>query len=135
MYRNPYMFEKNLWAVFKLLNTYVIPPVADVEIELLKEAPSLETLDLRYNPLTARCHDQLVMISSIDINVTPRETEDWEDLTIWSLLVNKRSLKAATSWQLNVRAHEGTAPTHAHLFDNVTLLTLICSTTVFTLFS
>lgn len=56
--------------------------IADVEADRLGAAPSLLTVDLRNNPLTIRCHDQLSEITHIEISLTPREREDWEDLTI-----------------------------------------------------
>ncbi|XP_066140927.1 leucine-rich repeat-containing protein 20 isoform X1 [Euwallacea fornicatus] len=56
--------------------------IIDVEIECLNEAPSLEKVDLERNPLAPRIHDQLSRITKIIINLSPRQTEDWEDLTI-----------------------------------------------------
>ncbi|KAI4459652.1 leucine rich repeat containing protein [Holotrichia oblita] len=56
--------------------------IVDVEADRLGAAPSLLTVDLRNNPLTVRCHDQLAEISHIEISLTPRQKEDWEDLTI-----------------------------------------------------
>ncbi|KRT80971.1 hypothetical protein AMK59_6253 [Oryctes borbonicus] len=56
--------------------------IVDVEVDRLGAAPSLLTVDLRNNPLTARCHGQLAEISHIEISLSPRQREDWEDLTI-----------------------------------------------------
>ncbi|KAF5295571.1 hypothetical protein FQR65_LT10434 [Abscondita terminalis] len=56
--------------------------IVDVEVEVLENAPALENVDLCKNPLTPRCHDQLSLLSKIQITLTPREKEDWEDLTI-----------------------------------------------------
>jgi len=53
-----------------------------VEVEVIEEAPSLEKVDLSTNPLTARCHDRLSGITKIQITLSQREKEDWEDLTI-----------------------------------------------------
>lgn len=54
----------------------------DVEVECLEQAPSLETVDLSNNPLAPRIHEQLSTIKKIQITISPREKEDWEDLTI-----------------------------------------------------
>lgn len=56
--------------------------IIDVEIEYLTEAPSLEKVDLENNPLAPRIHDELSRITKIIVNLSPRQTEDWEDLTI-----------------------------------------------------
>jgi len=56
--------------------------IIDVEIEEIKAAPALQEVDLTSNPLTPRCHDKLSLITKFKINLTPREKEDWEDLTI-----------------------------------------------------
>lgn len=56
--------------------------ILDVEVEVLEEAPSLQKVDLTTNPLTARCHEQLSLITKIQIVLSPRQKEDWEDLTI-----------------------------------------------------
>lgn len=55
---------------------------SEVDVDCLQEARSLETVDLTNNPLAPRTHDQLSSISRIRITLTPREKEDWEDLTI-----------------------------------------------------
>lgn len=56
--------------------------IVDVEVDSLQEAPSLETVDLQNNPLAPRIHEQLSKITKIRIQLTEREKEDWEDLTI-----------------------------------------------------
>lgn len=53
-----------------------------MEVERLEAAPSLETVDLTNNPLTPRCHDKLSTVTTVRITISPRELEDWEDLTI-----------------------------------------------------
>lgn len=55
---------------------------SEVEVDCLVEAPSLETVNLKNNPLTPRTHEQLSQISKIHVTISPREKEDWEDLTI-----------------------------------------------------
>ncbi|CAG9765066.1 unnamed protein product [Ceutorhynchus assimilis] len=56
--------------------------IIDVEIEYLSEAPALESIDLERNPLAPRIHDQLSRITKVNVTLSPRQTEDWEDLTI-----------------------------------------------------
>lgn len=48
----------------------------------MKEAPSLQVVDLTNNPVGPRIHEQLSEITNMNILLTPREKEDWEDLTI-----------------------------------------------------
>lgn len=55
---------------------------ADIEVEFMKEAPSLQVVDLTNNPVGPRIHEQLSEITNMNILLTPREKEDWEDLTI-----------------------------------------------------
>lgn len=55
---------------------------AEVDVECLREAPSLESVDLTGNPLTPRTHEQLSQVIRMQIALSPREIEDWEDLTI-----------------------------------------------------
>ncbi|KAF7278853.1 hypothetical protein GWI33_007916 [Rhynchophorus ferrugineus] len=56
--------------------------IVDVEIDYLTEAPALESADLQRNPITPRIHDQLSRVTKISVILSPRQTEDWEDLTI-----------------------------------------------------
>ncbi|XP_060523678.1 leucine-rich repeat protein SHOC-2 [Cylas formicarius] len=56
--------------------------IVDIEVDFLEEAPSLQNIDLTRNPITPRIHDQLSRITKIRISLSPREKEDWEDLTI-----------------------------------------------------
>lgn len=56
--------------------------IVDVDIERLKRAPALEYIDLQANPLSPRMHDLLVTLTRIRIDVTPRQVEEWDDLTI-----------------------------------------------------
>merc|ERR1719376_1555024 len=57
--------------------------VADVEVELIEAATNtLETIDLQDNPLTRECQEALEQFNTIRIKVTPREMEEWEDLSI-----------------------------------------------------
>lgn len=56
--------------------------ISEVEVDCLLEAPSLETVDLKNNPLPPKIHEQLSQISKIQVTISAREKEDWEDLTI-----------------------------------------------------
>jgi hypothetical protein len=56
--------------------------VADVEVERLQEAPSLQEVDLRENPLNSRSHSALQLVTTLRIHISPRQIEDWEDLTV-----------------------------------------------------
>jgi len=56
--------------------------IAEVEVELISTCETLENLNLEENPLTRDCQENLNSITSVRINVTPREIEEWEDLSI-----------------------------------------------------
>merc|ERR1739837_16384 len=59
--------------------------IAEVDIDLLTTcdgSSTLETLNLEENPLSRDCQDNLGTINSIRISITPREREEWEDLSI-----------------------------------------------------
>ncbi|GLV41258.1 sclp [Carabus blaptoides fortunei] len=56
--------------------------IIDVEVERMEAAPSLESVNLTNNPLTRRCHDRLSTVTTVRITVSPRQLEDWEELTI-----------------------------------------------------
>ena len=54
--------------------------IVDVDVDCLENAPSLEIVDLSTNPLTRRSHELLSSIKKIEITISPRETEEWDDL-------------------------------------------------------
>ena len=59
--------------------------ISEVDIDLLTTcdgSSTLETLNLEENPLSRDCQDNLGTINSIRISITPREMEEWEDLSI-----------------------------------------------------
>jgi hypothetical protein len=57
--------------------------IADIDVEVLLSNPStLETLNLEDNPLNRDCQEALANVDSIRITMTPRELEEWEDLSI-----------------------------------------------------
>lgn len=55
--------------------------IADVEVEAIKFLPALEHLDVEGNPLKREVHDQLSQVTSIRVILSPREQEEWEDLS------------------------------------------------------
>jgi hypothetical protein len=79
-----------IWFVLKCIHyasrsapdTITLPTVTDVEVERLQEAPALQEVDLRENPLSSRCHDALQPVTTLRIHLSPRQIEDWEDLTV-----------------------------------------------------
>jgi len=56
--------------------------IVDVEIERLKASPSLQEVDLQDNPISSSCHSSLEKVTSLRILLSPRQLEDWEDLTV-----------------------------------------------------
>merc|ERR1712147_139030 len=52
------------------------------DVELISTCESLENLNLEENPLTRDCQDNLSFIAKKQILMTPRELEEWEDLSI-----------------------------------------------------
>ncbi|KAG7168568.1 leucine-rich repeat receptor-like protein kinase [Homarus americanus] len=59
-------------------NNYIM----DIEVEEVQRAKTLEDFDICENPLTAKSHDGLRAVTNLRVTLTPREMEDWEDLTI-----------------------------------------------------
>lgn len=57
--------------------------IIDIDGDEIITSESLEVVDLRHNPLTPMCHDLLKRaVVSFRIELSEREKEDWEDLTI-----------------------------------------------------
>merc|ERR1711983_659562 len=56
--------------------------ITNVEVELISTCDSLENLNLEENPLTRDCQENLLLIKKKQILMTPRELEEWEDLSI-----------------------------------------------------
>jgi len=57
--------------------------IADIDVEvLLNKESNVETLNLEENPLNRDCQESLANIDTIRITMTPRELEEWEDLSI-----------------------------------------------------
>ena len=52
-------------------------------MEMLRHAPELEYVDLKENPLPTRIHDHLQDLKTrVRIELSPREREEWEDLSV-----------------------------------------------------
>jgi hypothetical protein len=58
--------------------------IADIDVEVLlnNTSSTLENVNLEDNPLNRDCQEKLSSIDSIRITMTPRELEEWEDLSI-----------------------------------------------------
>merc|ERR1712224_1198221 len=56
--------------------------ITDVDIDMLSTCESLENLNLEDNPLKRDCQENLPSITKKQILTTPRELEEWEDLSI-----------------------------------------------------
>lgn len=57
--------------------------IIDIDRDEIITSDSLELVDLRHNPLTAMCHELLENANvTFRIELSEREKEEWEDLTI-----------------------------------------------------
>jgi len=56
--------------------------IADVEIEAMASLPNLEQVNLEENPINKNVYDELAKITSVRVLLSPREQEEWEDLSI-----------------------------------------------------
>ncbi|KAF6204689.1 hypothetical protein GE061_018850 [Apolygus lucorum] len=56
--------------------------IIEVDVDRLSASRSLESVDLRENPLPRNTESALQNISRIRVVLSPRELEEWEDLTI-----------------------------------------------------
>lgn len=56
--------------------------IADVEIEAMLGCPNLEHVNLEENPINKPVYEELAKITSIRVVLSPREQEEWEDLSI-----------------------------------------------------
>lgn len=56
--------------------------IMDIDVEEVQRAKTLEEFDMRENPLTVRSHDGLSKVTKVRVSLTPRDIEDWEDLSI-----------------------------------------------------
>lgn len=56
--------------------------IADVEVDVLQNLPALEHINLEGNPLKKETYEKLARVTSCRVILSPREQEDWEDLSI-----------------------------------------------------
>lgn len=56
--------------------------IADVEIEAMLSLGNLEHVNLEENPINKPVYEELAKITAIRVVLSPREQEDWEDLSI-----------------------------------------------------
>ncbi|XP_066989950.1 leucine-rich repeat-containing protein 20-like isoform X2 [Macrobrachium rosenbergii] len=59
-------------------NNYIM----DIEVEEVQRAKTLEEFDIRENPLTWKSYDGLSKVTKLTVSLSPKEVEEWEDLTI-----------------------------------------------------
>ena len=55
---------------------------ADIEVDEVEKAKTLEEFDITENPLSPKSHSGLSAVTNVRIKITPREVEEWEDLSI-----------------------------------------------------
>merc|ERR1712165_409349 len=55
--------------------------VAEVELETVSST-GLEILNLEENPLSKSCYEEMCRLTRVRVLLSPREQEDWEDLSI-----------------------------------------------------
>lgn len=56
--------------------------IADVDVEAVVSCSNIEQLNLEDNPLSPATHQRLQEVESIRITLSPRQREEWEDLSI-----------------------------------------------------
>jgi hypothetical protein len=56
--------------------------VLDVEVEAIVSCSNIEQLNLEENPLNLTVWDRLNQVTTIRVILTPREQQEWEDLSI-----------------------------------------------------
>lgn len=56
--------------------------IIEVEVERLREAPSLVEVDLTDNPVLPEVHEALKAVEAPKVLLSDRQKEDWEDLTV-----------------------------------------------------
>jgi len=56
--------------------------IADVEIEAMLSLGNLVHVNLEENPINKPVYEELAKITAIRVVLSPREQEDWEDLSI-----------------------------------------------------
>lgn len=56
--------------------------IADVDVEAMTACRTLESVNLEENPLSREVSEAMANIDNIRITITPREVEEWEDLSL-----------------------------------------------------
>lgn len=56
--------------------------IANVEVEAVTYMPNLEHIDLQDNPLKKEVYESLAGMTTLRVVLSPREQEEWEDLSI-----------------------------------------------------
>jgi hypothetical protein len=56
--------------------------LTDVEVEAIVSCSNIEQLNLEENPLNLNVWDRLNQVTTIRVILTPREQQEWEDLSI-----------------------------------------------------
>jgi len=56
--------------------------IAEVEVDVLQHLPTLEHLNLEENPLKKDVYEELSQVTSCRVVLSPKEQEEWEDLSI-----------------------------------------------------
>merc|ERR1712038_2180406 len=70
--------EMTACTQLETINIYV----ADVDLDTLLAAGSLEKLDLEQNPLNKSIYEDLARVTSVRVLLSPRTAAEWEDLSI-----------------------------------------------------
>ena len=60
--------------------------IADVDEEAIESHENLEKINLEGNPLTQDCYTKLGYVSKLKVILSERKYEEWEDLSIWSMI-------------------------------------------------
>ena len=93
------------------------PAFSDVEVEALISCRTLESVNLEENPLSRQTSEVLANINNIRITLTPREVEEWEDLSIQNNPVCKRKHQEENKTFQTIRGATQTLPnTKVQLF-------------------
>ena len=71
----------DIFGITLILN---LAPISfpDVDVEAVQSCRTLESVNLEENPLTRDASVALSNITSVRVIITPRDLEEWEDLSI-----------------------------------------------------
>jgi Leucine-rich repeat (LRR) protein len=56
--------------------------IADVEVEAIVSCSNIEQLNLEENPVKVTVWDRLSQVTSLRVILSPRQQQEWEDLSI-----------------------------------------------------